>query len=97
MLRKNKVFRILFLAGVFIASFHLSGIEAAFCDDGATQTNTASTHGCSVCQPDHHFASVEESKPPSSITPASFFTIENPLFFSQEFDLSFFRPPISLR
>ena len=91
---KNNVFKICFLSAVFAASFHMLGVEAAFCDDGMAQD--ASAHGCTVCQPGHHSVTIETSKVIPSLTLSSFLPMENRSLSVEEMIRPFFRPPISL-
>jgi len=92
---KKRGIRLLFLLVVLAASFHLLGVEAAFCND-ADPGKDVSSHGCSMCHMSGHVAYVANPEAISFASPVGFSFIERYSIHLQEPIRNFFRPPISL-
>ena len=91
---KRRILKSIFIVVLIFTAFHLSGVEAAFCDDGATSTK--SSHGCTVCHSGGHSLILEQSAPirvGDFVSPAF---VEYSVLKTQEPAFYFFRPPISL-
>jgi len=87
--------KILFLLVVLAASFHLLGVESAFCND-ADPGKDMSSHGCSMCHMGGHAAYLTIPEAISFASPVGFSFIELYSIRLQEPIQNFFRPPISL-
>jgi len=92
-MKQKSLVKLVFIFLLAITSFHLSGVEAAFCDDGLISENVAS-HGCSVCQPANHSVSIERAVITFTENKGSFFSVENLTPRIKELVRSIFRPPL---
>lgn len=95
MLRNNKTLRLIFLLSFIAVSFHLLGVETAFCNDAPLQAADASSHGCSACQPGQHSVTLQEQNTPTTTIFSHYLPMENVSFFVEEPHFSLLRPPIS--
>jgi len=94
-MKQKKLIRCVFIVLLAVTAFHLSGVEAAFCDDGLISNMTAS-HGCSVCQSGSHSVSTERTTITFTEWKVSFISLENLTLQIKEPSRFIFRPPISL-
>jgi hypothetical protein len=95
MLNKRRTLKLIAISILFMAGFHISGIESAFCDD--SNPMKSASHGCQVCQVSHHSAvALERTSSFPVMAPVSFSMDHQTLFMPQEPAFYFFRPPISL-
>ena len=92
---KKRGIRILFLLVVLAASFHLLGVESAFCND-ADPGKDVSSHGCSTCHMSGHVANLANLEVISFVSPVGFSFVERTFVPLQDPVRNFFRPPISL-
>lgn len=91
---KRKALKIISIIFILAVSFHLSGMETAFCEDGQGSVK-ADTHGCLVCHPGHHAASVIQHSEVSSILDSiGFAPIEFNNLKAQDPAFQLLRPPI---
>ncbi len=91
MKRYAKLILVLLLA---ITAFHLSGAEAAFCDDGSG-SQPVESHGCMSCQPGHHTVALPQSMVSYMEFPTVFFSPEDVVIRLTEPAHFILRPPIS--
>ena len=94
-MKKKQLIKFVFLILLAVTAFHLSGAEAAFCDDGLI-AGEASSHGCSVCQPGNHSVGVERAQITFTENAGSLFSLENLALRITEPLRFIFHPPISL-
>lgn len=90
-MRQRRILKFVFLVVLAISAFHLSGIEAAFCDDG---TASADSHGCTICQPVGHAVTLDQSATIRLRDIINFTSVEYQTIKTQEPVFYFFRPPI---
>ena len=92
-MKQKRLIRFVFLVLLAVTAFHLSGIEAAFCEDGIDTSQSAS-HGCAQCHAGQHAASVVTSSVVPHIPSLSFLQFSHVFLKHESPSLGFFRPPI---
>ena len=95
MLRDKKILRIFFIVACLAISFHMLGAEEAFCNDAPFQANSSVEHGCAICQPSGHVATISEQNLNPINMPTHYFFMEIDLIHTQDPISSILRPPLS--
>jgi hypothetical protein len=91
---KRKALKIISIIFLLAVSFHLSGMEMAFCEDGSGPVK-ADTHGCLVCHSGHHAANIVQQTAVSSIPDSlGLAPLQFNILKAQDSAFQLLRPPI---